>query len=111
MHYQDIRLRCDEHDRGKISDRIEAQLVVQAHIDREHPVVAEQHRVAVGRAARDDLGSDVSASAGTIVDYYRLAEALRKAGGDNARHGVAGATRRETEDKADRPGWVLLRVR
>jgi hypothetical protein len=111
MHRDDVGLRRRQHDRREILQRMEARLLVQADVDREDAVVAEQHRVAVGIALRDDLGGDVAPGAGAVVDHDRLAEALRELRRERARHRVARASRGESQDQPDRPHGILLRRR
>jgi hypothetical protein len=89
MDHQDIGLRGDQHDRREILQRIEAGPRVQAHVDREYAVVAEEQRVTVGHAARNDLRRDVSARARPVVYHHRLPEAFREPRAQEPRHGVA----------------------
>ena len=96
-------------DRREIPERIEAELRVQAHVDGEYAVVAEQQRMAVGHAARHDFRGDVPPAPGRLsitsgwprlsasrVPINRAIVSLAPPGG-------------KTEDEADRPGWIAAR--
>ena len=55
----------------QIGQRIE-RLLAEVRIDREHVVGREQPGVAVGRALRHQVGADVLAAAGAVLDHHRL---------------------------------------
>ena len=51
-------------------------------------------RVAIGRRARGDFGSDHAATAGPVVDYHLLAERLAELVADHARRRIVAAAGR-----------------
>ena len=101
--------RRRERHRREVPDRIEGHLAEEARVDRERSRRAHQQRVAVGGALRDDVGADVAARAGPIVDQHLLREALGELLRDRARDDVGAAARRESDDEANRLGGVGLR--
>jgi hypothetical protein len=101
--------RGDEGDRRQVAIRIESHLLLHVRRDRERPGCPEQQGMTVGRCPCDELGGDVAACAAAVVDHDLLAEAFRKLLRDHARHRIARAARRETDDEAQRPRRILGR--
>jgi hypothetical protein len=64
--------------------------------------------VAVGPCLGDQVGADRRAGAGPVLDQNRLAETLRQALAERARHEVGGAAWRKGDDYRDRLGRELL---
>src|SRR5216684_1582324 len=96
-------------DGCEVGERLERRLA-DVRVDREDIVGSEQPRVAVGRALCDQVGADVLAAAGPVLDYYRLGpdvlQALRHGAGD----GVGRAPGRQRNDDPDHSlGKALLR--
>ena len=54
-------------------------------IGREDAGRGHQQRVAIGRGLGDDVGADIAAGAGAILDDHRLAQRLGNSIGDDAR--------------------------
>ena len=67
--------------------------------------------MAVGRRVRSLLGRDVAAGARAVLDHEWLAEKLLHLAADDAREHVAGAARRERDQKVDRLGRIIGRER
>ena len=105
--HQHIGLGADQADRSKIIHRIEADLGVEAGIGGEDRVVAQQQRVTVGPRMGHDFAGDIAARSRPIVDDEGLAEQAAEFVGDDARHNVARAAGRETDDDGDRPFRVV----
>ena len=101
MHGEHVVHARDHRDRREVFQRVVAQLRIESRVHGERADVAEEQRVAVGRAARDELGADLARRAAAVVDDDLLrphfAELLR----DDAAHEVGGARRRERDDDAD----------
>src|SRR5262249_44612808 len=90
---------------------VERQLCVQARVDRLRAHRAEEQRVAVGRRARSELGRDIAARAGPVVDDDLLPPFVGKALTDDAREDVRAAPRRVGHQHAQRLGREVLRAR
>ena len=94
------RMEDEDHRRGgEVNHRRE---VLQAVIDGEH-------RVAVRRRPRDELGADDAARAGPVLDDELLAERGAELGREDADENVGAAAGREWHDQADRPRRIILR--
>ncbi len=85
----------------EIAHRIEGHAREKARVDRERSRGAHQHRVAVGRRLRDDIGADVAAGARPVVDHHLLREAVAQFLRDRAGDDVGAAARRKRDDEAD----------
>ncbi len=70
--------------------------------------MAEEQRVAVGRALDEGARADEAGAAGAVVDHDLLAERTRKFLRDDARHGIDAAARRVRHDKRDGAGGIIL---
>ncbi len=68
-------------------------------------------RVTVGRGLRDDVGTDVSAGAGAVVDDHGLAPFFAHFGGNQARCRIGGTARREGHDDAYAPARIVVGLR
>src|SRR5712692_5737045 len=68
IHDEDVGLDRDQRDRREVLDRVVAELAVKALVGREDAVVAEEPGGAVGRALRDQLGGDIAAGPGAVLD-------------------------------------------
>ena len=91
----DDRIGVDQADRREIVERVVAQVGIERHGRRMGPRVREHHRMAVGRRCGDARRAGRAAGAGDVLDQHRLAEIPGDRLGDNARHHVGAATRRE----------------
>ena len=70
--------------------------------------MAEEQRVAVGRALDEGARADQAGAAGAVVDHDLLAERARKLLGDDARQRVDAAAGRIGNDEGDGPGRIVL---
>src|SRR5262249_17170036 len=107
---QDIGLRSDQADRGKIRFRVEIDLLVERRVGGKDGVVAVEQRVAVGRRAGDGLGCDVAAGAQAVIDHKRLAEDLLELTAEDAGEHVACSARREGDDEGHGPRRIIRRA-
>src|SRR6266568_898056 len=99
-----VRARSDGWTTSTLG--VEAASVTGARSGRAH-----QHRVSVGRGLGDDVGADIAARAGPVVDHDLLREALGELLRDDASDDVGAAARREGDDEADRLGGIGVRRR
>jgi hypothetical protein len=109
MREQRHRHRGDQPDRREVLARIEAGIGVEARVDGNGSGVAEEQRVAVGRALDEGARADEAGAAGAVVDHDLLAEFARELLRDDARHGVDAAAGRVRHDKGDGAGGIILR--
>ena len=79
---------------GEVLARIEARVGVEARVDRDRAGVAEEQRVAVGRAADHRARADQARAADAIVDDHLMAERAGQLFGDHARQHVDAAAGR-----------------
>ncbi len=97
-------------DRRETLDRIIGQLGVEARIDHEGHLRANEQRVAVGRGLGDIFRGDLVVGAGLVLDDRLLApglgEALRQGAAERVRH-PAGRGRHHDRH---RPRRVILRA-
>ncbi|MNL25846.1 hypothetical protein D3C87_1473420 [compost metagenome] len=91
--------------RGQRAGGVQLELV-QAAIDDDAGVVAEQRRAAIALGAAHELGADIAAGAAPVVHDHRHAKALRQARCDDAREDVRGTARRVGRDDAQRGAGV-----
>ena len=108
--HQDIGLRSDQADRGKIRFRVEIDFLVERRVGGEDGVVAVEQRVAVGRRMGDGLRCDVAAGPRPVIDDERLAEDLLELAAEDAPEHVACPARREGDDKGNRPRGIVRRA-
>ncbi len=112
MRQEQRRRRCDCPDRREVLARIVADIVIHARAGRERGRVAQQQRVAIGRAARGLAGADRAAAArGAVLDHDLLAQRCAHLVGDSARHDVVGAARRQRDHQCDGTARISLRAR
>ena len=109
--HQQVRHQRHARERGEILDRIEPQFRVQALVDGVGADRAHEDRVAIGRGARHELGADIAAGAGAVVDDDRLAKVLADELPQHARQDVGGAAGRERDDDRDGLGGEGLGLR
>ena len=102
MNDQHVGCGRGERDRREILDRIEGHFGEEARVDRERSRRAHQDRVTVGRGLGDDVGADIAARAGPVVDHHLLREAHGESLRDRARDDVGAAARGKGHDEADR---------
>src|SRR5215510_4489117 len=110
MYHQDswravnARYRCDVAGETKI------EIVVERHVP---GIVGTDHeqRVAVGGRLDRCFDGEVATSAGPVLNYELLAEALRQPLADQAGIQVDHAASRKAGDQAHWPRWIGLRHR
>ena len=102
MHHQQELDARDLRHRREVGERIERRLG-EIRVDREDVVGREQPGVAVGRALRDQVGADVLAAAGAVLDHHRLRPDPCRPCAMRAGDGVGRAARRQRHDDPDRP--------
>ena len=109
MHQQQRRRRADQPDRREVLAHVVADVGEHVRAGRQRRGVAEQQRVAVGRALGDGAGGDrAAAAAGAVLHHHLLAERGAELVGDGARHDVDGAAGRQRDHQRDRPVGVVL---
>jgi hypothetical protein len=97
--------------RHEILDRVIGQLGVEARVDDERDLRADQQRVAVGRRLGDVFGRDLVVGARPVLDDRLLAEALREALRELAPERIGDAAGRGRHHDGDGPRRKGLRVR
>ena len=78
------------------------QFLVEALVDGERPGRGDQQRVPVRLGLRREIGADVAAGAGLLLDDDRLAPLRLQLVGGDARQHVVDAASRERHDELDR---------
>jgi hypothetical protein len=71
MHHHYLGLVNEARDRRDVADEIEAELLVERHVDRDRRADREQG-VAVGGRTHDRLGGDIGGGTDPVVDHERL---------------------------------------
>jgi len=103
------RQHAGERDRLEIRFGIEAGMGVEVRRRRMGAVGSHQQRVAVGRRLGGELGADIAARAGAVLDHDVAAELACELLGDEARRHVGALPGRIGHDQSDRPRRVCLR--
>ena len=106
MHSHEVRHRGGDGHRREILDHVVRQIGEQRRRDRVHRHVAHHDRVAIGRRFGDLSRGHGAGRARPVLDHDRLAEELRHARRQDARHDVGAAARRKADHHANR----LVRV-
>ena len=91
VHHQHVRHAGDERDRHEVLDRVVRHLRIERRVDRLRADRSHQQRVAVGRRLGDEVGAEVAAGAGLVLDDEGLAEGLAELGRERARQDVGRA--------------------
>ncbi|MPM72283.1 hypothetical protein SDC9_119256 [bioreactor metagenome] len=90
-----------QHAHGReVLDRVIAELAVQRLVGG-HADGGNHQRVAVGRGLGHEVGADVAARAGAVLDDEGLAQRARGLLAQGAGDGIHGAARREGHDPAN----------
>src|SRR5947207_1435300 len=108
--HQNVGAAAPERAGGGVLLRVGRQEPVQRHVDRVGRRRDEQ-RVAVGRALRDEVGADIAAGAGLVLDDDRLSQGFRKARAQSTRGEIGDTARRESDDEPDRLGGIVSQRR
>ena len=108
--HQHVGHRGHQRDRRKVAQRVVRHFGIQIRIDRVRAHRAHEQGVAIRRAFRHIVGTDVAARAGAIVDNDRLLPGLRQLLTDGACCNIERPARRKRHDKAYGFYRVVLRV-
>ena len=102
-----------EQDHGlERLDRIVRHVGIDARIDRVRADRASQDRVAIGLRLGDEIGADVAACAGLVLDHDGLPERCRELLAEQARERIgvaADGERNDVHDRLGRPRGLRLR--
>src|SRR5581483_4452273 len=88
VHREELAVSDGHRDRGEVLRRVEGQLPVDGRVDGESGVEREEQRVAVGGRLRHQVGADVAAGAGLVLDHEGLPHRRRGLVGDEPRERV-----------------------
>ena len=100
LHDDDVRHAAEHGDRHEVLGLV-GELLVEALVDRERPGRRDEQRMAVGLGLRREIGADVAAGAGLLLDDDRLAPFRLQLVGGDARQHVVDAAGRERHDELD----------
>ena len=106
-HQQELDAR-DLRYGQQIRERIE-RLLAEVRIDRKHVVGREQPGVAVGRALRHEIRTDVLAAAGAVFDHHRVRPDALQVLGERPGDSVGRPAGGERHDDPDRSFRKALR--
>ncbi len=106
MHRENVRAVGDDRDGAQILGGV-ALVAGGAVVDRERGGRGEQG-IAIGCAARDHPGAEVSACARTVFDDHGLAQPLAQLGRREARNRIGDTAGGERDDEGDLPRRVPL---
>jgi hypothetical protein len=96
----------DERDRREVPRGVVRTLRRELGRNGKGPGKAEEQRVAVGRAVRNELGADEARRAGAVIDDDLLPQRLTEPLRHHARDYVDGTSRRRRREHAYRPAGV-----
>jgi hypothetical protein len=99
-HNQHVGEETDQRHRGEIGQRIVIDRFKEVAVDGQSGR-GDVHGVAVGSGAGDELGGDIAAGAGLVLDDHLLAPDLREPRADDAADAVDAAAGREGHDELD----------
>ncbi len=101
------------HERDRLQVPLDVVGKLRNHVarNRERPYRSHSYRVSIRRRLRYKVYSDRQRSTGAVLDDDRLPERGRHLGGENARDGVGGASRRLRNDQSNRTLGIPLRGR
>jgi hypothetical protein len=100
---------ADPRHRREIFHRVVGHVLVQAGIDGVGGHGGEQQRVAVGRPLGDELGADIAAGAGPVLDHEGLAQNFSHLRRHDAADNVGRAAGGERNDHLHRVRWKIIR--
>ena len=98
--HQHVGHHGQQAHRGKVLDGVVTQLAVQRLVGG-HADGGDHQRVAIARLLGHEVGTNVAARAGLVLDDEGLAQRLASLLAQRARNGVHGAARREGHHPAD----------
>jgi hypothetical protein len=94
--------------RLEIGDRIVGELLEQVRVGRMRRVAGDEHRVAIGRGARDVRGRGLAAGAGDVLDDDGPAERRVELLAENAGERIGGASGGERHHEPDGARRIFL---
>ena len=109
MDDQHVRDACNQRDRLEVLEQVVVQFRIEGLADGGRRPAREE-RIAVGRRARGQLGRDIAAGAGTVVDHDLLAQRVAHFGRDQAHRDVHARAGCKADEDAHRFGGIGLRV-
>jgi hypothetical protein len=110
MHHEEERHGVDYRDRREILDRVVGERLHRRRVAGVCGKRADQHRVAVGRGLRHEIGGDDPVRAGAVLDHDRLPERDAEILGQAAPAHVHAAAGRVRDHHADGFRGPRLRV-
>ena len=111
-HRKQVRHPRDDDDRRDVLGLVVGHVLEHELVDGVGARRADHEGVAVGLGLRDEVGGDVAAGAGLVLDDELLTEFFRDFGGDDPRQHVGGAAGRERNDSlTGRVGHACARAR
>src|SRR5688572_17629195 len=111
MDDEELRHRHCQRHRREIAHYVVRQLLVQAHVQREHPAAGEIYRVAVWRGLGDELGCENTRGARAILYDHLLAERFGQLLRDHAPEEIRGTACGKGDHEPDRFAWICGRLR
>ena len=108
MHGQYERRDRQLGDGGEIARRVVGHLGIERDVQRDFGRSAQEERVAVGRALRDNLGADHAARSAAVVDHHVLSPLFSELLRDRPPQQIVTAAGRIGNHDANRLGRVAL---
>jgi hypothetical protein len=108
--HQHGRVEHGHADWGEILHRIVGKVASQSRIDRDRTHGGEEQRVTVRLRLCHVFGPDRAVGAWPVVDDDALSEQAPQWLGEQPRHEISGAARRESHHQPDRPVGIILRL-
>ena len=105
--YEQERSRGNQRDWSKVTHRIVPELGIDGRVCSVRAPGTKQERVAVLRRLRYERSADRAPSSATVLDDHRLPQHFAQTRGNDARHHIDAAARRERHDDLD----YLARIR
>jgi hypothetical protein len=109
MHREHVGREQDQADRREVLARAVGHAGEQVRRNCQGAHVDQQQGVAILLGLGDQVGADIAAGAGLVLDHDRLADGVLQLRADEARQDVRGPARRERHDDPDRLGEGLSR--
>src|SRR4029077_3391899 len=98
-------------DRGEISSRVVAWLLIDGLIIGMRADAAEQQRIAVWRSIHNAVYTDDARGTGRVLDDHLLAQDFAHTGAKDSTHDVECASRGKRDHHGDRPRRIDLCMR
>ena len=104
---QHEHVRGHARHRRQVAPHIDRHALIYVRIDHEDAVLSQQQSVAIGRRLRDQLGGDVAVCARVVLHHDCLSERMSQFFGEDTRHHIRRAARRNGDDHADGLGRIF----